>query len=423
MLTACVPLEKEATLAVPDSTMTEAMETPTPAKSIRALETSTETPSTAPSPAAAPALPLYMEGRDLQIFPDGGGWLDASFSDGTFPPAVQYKGLWHTKNGGTNWTNVLSPEFSKHSFRSVFIDSQHAWIYGDTFFERTTNGGETWEALDPKNIASVLSRYLYFEDADHGWMEFSDTSTGSTDITVKTTEDGGKTWILADLIAPYPEDQPWKYTIKITSLCDDRFYFSHQRQIIVYGTTSSCGNSAFGMDISTNLGQTWTNISMPLPTGSSKYKDKFPNVGIRPGALVFFNDRDGILLFTVYDPDTYLNTFDSETAIYHTHDGGMHWVPNKAALQNASALQTLSSQIFMIVCSSKLCVTRDGGQTWQTIPFDQGDPKNVSFMDPMVGIVLTQEKIPDTENYQSLLWKTRDGGAHWMQIPISPPGP
>lgn len=429
VLAACVPLEKELTPAAIHPT-TQAVrlppkstETPTPAELIPTLETSTVISS--------PTLPLHITGMDIQVFPDGGGWLSTSFSNGTYI-------LWHTADSGASWIDTLPKGHSGQAY--IGLDSQHAWLYGKTFFQRTTNGGETWESLNPiEEECDVFWCGFRFEDANNGWLEFTDFATGSYYVTLRATQDGGKTWNLVDLKAPYPENQPWKYTIKLSNLCDDRFYFSDQRQMIIHGSTASCSgiygdNDAgfpdkFGMDLSTDFGQTWTSLSIPwttdIPKYEEKYKGKHPNIGILPGMPVFFNDNDGILPFEVYDIDKqFTKTPHTKVLIYHTRDGGMHWIPNNIELQDASLnLQVLASQLFIVPCAGELCITKDQARTWKKIPLDPGAPYDFSFINPLVGFVVTMNEFPGTDEHQFFLWKTEDGGANWTQVPISPPNP
>lgn len=135
--------------------------------------------------------------------------------------AIGGGGIYHTTDGGDNWTNVYSQSSGVAVF---FLDSLHGWVSaGNQTILRTTDGGQTWssheggEALtdiaftDPLNgFAIAASRLLYrsadggatwlatqvsgevyfravhFADANHGWL--------ASETNVWATTDAGDTW-------------------------------------------------------------------------------------------------------------------------------------------------------------------------------------------------------------------------------------
>jgi photosystem II stability/assembly factor-like uncharacterized protein len=390
-----------------------------------ALNTKTPTPP----PTATIPLPTYMipnYNLALWMFSDGGGWLLTAFSNNK-------TGLLHTTDGGLSWSNVLPAEFSDIAVKAYFLDPQHAWIFGNVFFQRTTDGGETWQPLDPNGLGvtdSLNFPGLQFSDANNGWAEHEEVGAGHVDVFIKVTRDGGETWTPVTLLAPSDSEQAFTSGLHLAAICNDFFYYSNQRQIILYGSTSSCQTvvsgytggprNAFPIDLSTDLGRTWNEIAIPFPANS------YLNTGISAWMPVFFNDQDGILPFQMSDLDSQDSAYDfSDLAIYHTYDGGRHWQPNQVVLQHVSkgSLQVLSSQIFIVKCDGGFCITKDSAHTWQTIPFGQDNPGSYSFISPTVGLALAQEQIPGTDLNHIILWRTMDGGGTWTQVPVSAPSP
>ena len=414
--------------AVPSPTVSQGPTTP-PAATVTGWSVALNTQTPTPPPTATTPLPTHMIPNyhlALRMFSDGGGWLLTAFSNNK-------TGLLHTTDGGLSWSNVLPVEFSDIVVKAYFLDSQHAWIFGNVYFQRTTDGGETWQPLDLNGLGvadPIDFPGMQFSDANNGWAEYENVGAGHFDVFIKVTRDGGKTWTPVTILAPSSSEQAFPSGLHLAAICNDCFYFSNRRQIILHGSTSDCRTvvsvdkggprNAFTIDLSTDFGKTWNEIAIPFSA-----KDPF-NTGILPWMPVFFDDQDGILPFSMSDLNSKNSAYDfSDLAIYHTYDGGRHWQPNQVVLQHVSkgSLQVLSSQIFIVKCNSGICITKDSANTWQTIPFGQGDPDPFSFITPTVGLALAQEKIPGTDLDQIILWRTMDGGATWTQVPVSAPGP
>ena len=89
-----------------------------------------------------------------------------------------------TSDGGETWT--IQPLGASFPLRSVyFIDQHNGWIAGSGKSYKTSNGGATWEILNP----DLYLRDVYMASAQIGYA-ISNTSGTS----FCRTEDGGTTW-------------------------------------------------------------------------------------------------------------------------------------------------------------------------------------------------------------------------------------
>src|SRR5690349_15792227 len=85
----------------------------------------------------------------------------------------------HTADGGKTWSVAELPRQVNAVF---FLDDQHGWAAGNSFFH-TTDGGKTW--TQDNEWGTIYD--LYFLDANHGW------AAGNGAVTYYTS-DGGRHW-------------------------------------------------------------------------------------------------------------------------------------------------------------------------------------------------------------------------------------
>ncbi len=88
-------------------------------------------------------------------------------------------GVLHTTNGGQTWTFV-----SGHG--GFFVSPQVGFNVTNTFAERTTDGGRTWQRRGALPANTWLNE-IFFSDAQNGW------GVGAESDIVRTA-DGGATW-------------------------------------------------------------------------------------------------------------------------------------------------------------------------------------------------------------------------------------
>ncbi|MBN1266454.1 MAG: PD40 domain-containing protein [Anaerolineales bacterium] len=163
---------------------------------------------------AAPALPSGMLGSRFHALDNRNGWLLRSLEAGM---SQVWETLFHTSSGGETWTKLIDPyeqnnfaRFSKTGWD--FFDSQNGWmthnsqgVSASLFFQRTTDGGETWQNIElppPADKPDLFEQALCYT---HSPKLFSPAS-GLVALNCKTTDpetnfpylyqtsDGGNTW-------------------------------------------------------------------------------------------------------------------------------------------------------------------------------------------------------------------------------------
>lgn len=103
--------------------------------------------------------------------------------------------LLRTRDGGASWTRLLDTfDANRSPLRDIFfINTTTFWIYGNGGFYRTTDGGDTIEAMTT-NVPSIADSAR--QAALRGGFFFVDDAHGSALAKgqLLTTNDGGKTW-------------------------------------------------------------------------------------------------------------------------------------------------------------------------------------------------------------------------------------
>jgi photosystem II stability/assembly factor-like uncharacterized protein len=298
-------------------------------------------------------------------------------------------------------------------FGSFFLDAQAAWLQtldpyaGTNGLIRTTDGGKTWMTVSG---FAILHASYTFDDLDHGRAATVDVGAGNAYYTLYQTSDGGANWSLYVITPPSPEEGLPSGTIHLCNICGDALYFDPSRVVITHGDLASDPVGSVRFSISTDLGQTWQDQALPLP--SDRYKDGL----VAPHSPQFFGSSDGVLPVSISKFNTDGSSAYDVLVLYITHDGGQTWSASPALAENVSAfseVQGLTLQDVFVSCSSKLCATHDGAQTWQSLnvpaPADSG--AQFDFVSPTVGWVV----IPG-ENYSSSLFQTTDGGVTWLKL-------
>jgi photosystem II stability/assembly factor-like uncharacterized protein len=335
------------------------------------------------------------------------GWALAHKSEDT-------DALLYTTDGGLTWTDITPLELVDSSLRGIFLDEQTAWTQKcenealKCKLLRTTNGGRTWTVQTENIHFDFYFTSITFLNENDGLVKLYDVGAGHGVTVIYQTQDGGTTW--KQLMLNNPNGMVGRVPggIDTCNICGDVFYYSSNRMIIIRGDLASDPGGAVYLSLSTDLGNTWKDLRLPLP--DSKFADGF----VAPMQPVFFNDSDGVLPFEILD-QTFVN---GVTAIYSTHDGGQTWQTNSTVLENASSIAFLSPQDAFAVCGNTLCVTHDGAQTWQTLStnlnFGYSDSseyvEKFHFITPSLGWALT------AYNSSHTLWKTSDGGTTWEEL-------
>jgi photosystem II stability/assembly factor-like uncharacterized protein len=340
------------------------------------------------------------------------GWAWGPKTDTTFR-------LLRTADGGQTWLDVSPKPDSTGYYGGFFLNAQDAWVplndatSGAVSILRTVDGGKTWESLPANDFLQNSS--FRFTTATDGIAEAAGVGAGNLYLNYYETHDGGTSWKPILLTAPNPEPGLQPGTVHLCNICGDGLSFDPARQVITYGSLANDPTGNISLAISTDLGQHWKDIKLPLTD------QKYAKGLVGPQSPVFFG-QNGVLPVKIqqYKSD---GTMDYNVlAVYTSSDGGQTWKAAPSVLENTATydlVQVISDQVAFVRCGKNLCATSDGAKTWKTLPdmldFDSnaGGPDYVSqyaFIDPQNGYAITGQD-PTTS-----LWHTSDGGQTWNKL-------
>lgn len=123
---------------------------------------------------------------------------------------IGHKGRPHalvTENGGRTWTAVQPPDVALSVY---FLDQQNGWLVGAKDIWHTADFGKTWRKLARAEGAARV----WFLDPQHGWAVGSRKS-------VYETADGGATWNPV-AVAGSPKTTPDYTVYSAVAFADDR---------------------------------------------------------------------------------------------------------------------------------------------------------------------------------------------------------
>jgi photosystem II stability/assembly factor-like uncharacterized protein len=338
------------------------------------------------------------------MFDDANGWT----VDGV-------NRLYRTADGGENWYSVTVP--GQYIARlSAFLDTAHAWLatyqrdVSPTLW-RTTDGGLTWTHLIDIGLPAKGAEPFYqFTSPDDGLVEVSGLGAGDLYDQLFETHDGGKSFHAIPVVGPTDEMGLSEGVVQYCRLCGNALYYDPSRAIIVEGNLEK-PPGAVHVRQSTDLGQHWSESTLPLPAG---YADAL--VVALP--LAFEGGGHGYLPVRLLQYNANGMAYDA-VVIYTTSDGGATWSLPATVLSDAEPFMLNFNDLDVeVLCGGDLCISHDGTQTWETITpnvgFSYTDTHYISgmtFPTPLNGWVILWES-PATYK----LYRTDDGGSTWILL-------
>lgn len=370
-------------------------------------------PRTAPVPTITATLARIGGLSDLHMIDSMSGWAWTTNTENHY-------NLLHTSDGGRTWTDVSPKELPFVPDGSFILDGQTAWLQlydpsaNTSGLARTTDGGKTWSVLNNALTFPNLGFQVQFLTPTDGWAESEDVGAGNAYIQLYQTQDGGVHWDQIMVIGPVADPTASAGTLHLCNICGDRLYYDPERLIITHGDLATNPGGVVRLDLSTDLGQTWTSAQLSLPT-----RTYAPDL-IVPGLTIFFNQNEGLLPVQMQDPNA-SGPGTAALALYLTHDGGRTWSSGPSVLEQVDlfdSVDAVSSQDVFIACGSHLCVTHDGARTWTTLPsslnFASSDTgeyvTQFDFVSPTTGWALSGK------TGSSSLYETKDGGESWAML-------
>lgn len=366
----------------------------------------------------------------------GGGWASSSSFNGTLLD------LLHTRDGGQTWDLVdMPPSLRGASFVSA-LDGQTAAVQSGGIW-LTSDGGQHWRKLDipadPLQEAFSLERVTATVwRATAGPQSVSAANPGHG-----TSFDPQRTFVSVDSGLQWRALPTRGTTADVTSsiaFADPRRGFALNQGSNVLWTTEDGGlnwdvrygpsfggagvsrdlefaNADFGFALvggelvrTQDGGKTWAAISMPSNVSGTLRHAQFvdPRNGWTSSAEC--QTSGDIVLCT--------------SALYATGDGGQTWV------RRPDLLGDIDDHLFRFIDSRTGVLVRadgrmqrsvDGGQTWEAATVDRPSasaPLQLQFIDAQQGWLLRRDA-------QAPLLRTTDGGRSWraMAWPTGQPAP
>jgi photosystem II stability/assembly factor-like uncharacterized protein len=328
------------------------------------------------------------------------------------------------------------------------IDTWSGWALGDAYLLRTTDGGQTWLNVTPQGISlSGVGASTYFMTANYGWLL---TGIANKDLgTLFRTADGGRTWTSFDV--PFNGGQMQflstntgfvmislgagmsKQAVAIyqTSNGGAAWTRRYVNDPTVTGAGSSLplgGQKSGGMVfrdiwlgwvggnypsagytylyITENSGSTWSQVSLPLPAGSS-------SAFISVKAPIFFGPFNAIMPVSI-------NGTNKDLYFYVTNDAGYKWVIT-GSVRNGELPYTdfvTLNDGFVWDWSGVFHITHNAGVNWTTVTPNRNFPdlRGMDFVDKNTGWIVEIHADGSTS-----LYKTADGGRTWNLLTSSQP--
>ena len=388
--------------------------TPPPVPSPTASRAGTPTVE-APTPTSTAG--AFIPVTFLKMIDENNGWAWANSN------TYGFLELLRTTDGGQTWTDVSPYDLNFAGYGGYFLDAKTAWVQivpeasgTADGLAHTTNGGKTW-TVTKNELPFVPASSFHFLNQNTGWAQTIDVGAGNAYIQLYRTQDSGVTWHPIIITPPEPETNPAKGTIHLCNICGDGFYYDPSRAVITYGDLATSPGGAVRLAISTNLGKTWKNLKLPLPSG--QFRDR----AIAPLGPTFFDNQDAVLP-VLMEKDILQDTPSVTLAIYSTTDGGLSWKAAPATLDQVSAFATVdfvSPKDAFVACGDALCVTHDGAQSWQSLKSSLSfDPhtttsQHVSLVD-FISAQTGWAVMSNDDRSVTTLWKTTNGGVTWILL-------
>lgn len=309
-----------------------------------------------------------------------------------------------TNDGGITWYDVTPPDVDEtgYAVHTSFLDKSHAWVQKPDFnnfpnnglLYHTADGGMNWTISSTPFSGGDLS----FVDPSNGWM-LADlgVGAGSNAVAVFQTTDGGASW--TQTYSNDPDNAESSDSLPLGGIKSDLVPLDMQTAWVAGVIYSSGTIYLFRTD---DGGRHWSPVSLELPAGGENAE-----LGIDKDQMQFTSATDGFLVVRMAGDST-------QTAVYITDDGGDSWRLTPTVIPGAGATAFLSPQEMILYNGEQFYVTRDAARTWATVSPDIvfGDSfATMDFVNPNSGWVVTA----DPSNHRSF-YRTHDGGATWLPV-------
>lgn len=256
-----------------------------------------------------------------------------------------------TTDGGKTWDFKSIEGFEKLDFRSLYAFDKHTAIVANAgspaYILHTKDAGKNWSIVYENQDSAVFIDGIDFWDAETG-LVYGDPIHGK--LFVLKTTDSGKTWNpLPDASLPTLGSGEASFAASGTNIrC-----FGKKKVLIASGGSKS------RLFYSTNAGNTWRAIEVPIIQGKN-------SEGIFGIYLV--SDKHWIVVGGDYTKEN-----QAIKHIFYTLNGGKNWeMPKKATGGYRECVAQLDDEIMIAVGPQGAEISFDNGLNWNTIEAPQG---------------------------------------------------
>jgi photosystem II stability/assembly factor-like uncharacterized protein len=344
--------------------------------------------------------------------------------------------VWHTSNGGLNWTRQILPDNASILNRIDFVDSRSGWAVGVKKLEHdeirirhagvvycTKDGGETWsEQYTPGQDITLTA--VDFVDSLNGWVAGFPTSSALNGGFVFHTSDGGKNW---------ERQEPGGF---FDPLWDIQFIDQKKGYVVGFNDIAAWGPPVWR---TLDGGASWTKIRMAkgnplsvlMPEGFfalALIDDKAVLVGDHD--LVARSNRAWDACPEVVSPGK--SCYNCDCLFEQSYISPHYMLQDVFFADNNSGWAAGSRSLVPNLWHQVIMHTADGGRSWK-IQYEQAPPQDklfsyhrlnsICFVDPQNGwAVGTSETFWDPNQAPAGNWEhrgailhTKNGGKNWVE--------
>ena len=344
-----------------------------------------------------------------------------------------------------------------------FFNNGSGWAITERGVRHVTGVGQSWSEAGPSSFRGRIldsgeAPEVSFTGSAQAWAGAFSGGSSTPSATIFRTTDGGNSWTSSTLRLDFGNDE---------GAGGGRVYGLNSTTAWIMATALSSASFERGVLYQTsNAGQTWKRLSLPIvgglsfstattgwlaggPSGAALYKTldagmTWLSVAVPQQSAqspwrttvappTFFDSLHGMLPIQVRTSEI---TDGARLYFYATADGGSTWAAagnpiettqgGDIFVRDAPRLSLVDSKNWFIDLVDGLRVTHDGGRTWSTVYTTEGDVRDafvVSFATTQNGWIYLEKPISPCAKGQSCsvrprLLRTADGGKTWAEETI-----
>ena len=343
-----------------------------------------ELPTSLPISTLMPTQPVFILSIHMKTNTEG------------FAVAAPAGFILYTQDGGQTWREITPPDplvITEPRTATAAVDFHGlfgSWIYyvGSDRVWGSVDRGLSWKAGSIEGYPTAFEARLTFADDDHGWLLLGvESGMGSERVALYRTTNHGASW--EEIVNPYESEY-------LQSCHKTEIAFSSPRIGWVTYDCQGIYAEAF-LDISRDGGMTWQEGSLPIPDDAASSSEEGYCTSSQPDPLL------GILIvecITVEGDSTV-----TKSHLYRTRDGGVSW----------EILPFPGGELFvvgrneLVAAGREIHTSSDGGASWTKIKTVSWEGQ-FNFVGPSQGWAVARS------GDEIAFVTTTDGGRTWEEI-------